>query len=225
MTTKSAFWQALVITVIIFVIGFIFGYFIEVNRSNNTQSNLLSSQVNLLDEQLRTNVITNFNVSCNESITSTFNFANKIYSEAILLEKYDSSTKFTDNLFILHKQYDILRMMLWLESKELKKQCSSNFHTVVYIYEYNTEDVLISAKQAYFSRLTYDLRNNHPDEILLIPIAGNTGVESINLTLKSYNIKQLPVIIIDEKKIVSSDSVTLDALEKEIFASKTNSTK
>ena len=220
MTTKNAFWQALVITVIIFIIGFIFGYFIEVNRSNKTEANLLSSEVNLLDEQLRTNVISSFNVSCNESIQSTFNFANKIYNEAILLEKYDSSTKFTDTLFILHKRYDILRMMLWLESTELKKKCSSNFHTVVYIYDYNTEDVATSVKQAYFSRLTYDIRNKHPNEVLLIPIAGNTEVESINLTLKSYKIKQLPVIIIDEKKIITEQNTTIEQIEKEVFSTK-----
>lgn len=213
---KHVFWIAFVFTAIIFIIGLIFGFFLESYRSDKVEISLLYSEVNLLDEQIREQIPSNFNVSCQDIRDSTFNFADKIYGEALKLENYDSSSKFLDSLYILHKRYDILRMMLWSESIDVKKRCSYNFHTLVYLYEYNTEDIDTNSKQAFFSNLLIDLKNNHDKELLLIPIAANMDLESVNMVVKSYNITEYPVIIIDEQKIVK-EVLTLNELEKEVF--------
>lgn len=215
-SNKHAFWMALVFTVVIFSIGMIFGFFLETYRSDKVENVLLNSEINLLDEQIRQNVIGDFNVSCNNIKESTFNFANKIYTDALKLENYDKSTKFTDTLFLLHKRYDLLRMMLWDESVQIKERCKTDFHTVVYIYEYNTDNIYINSKQTFFSNLLLDLKNKYPNEILLIPMAGNTDLSSVNLTMQTYNITAFPVIIIDEKKVFS-EIIKLDDLEKEVF--------
>lgn len=216
--SKHAFWQALVFTIIIFAIGLIFGYFIENLRSEKVQLNLLNSEVNLLDEQIRESIAISFNVSCKDSINNTFNFANKIYEDALKMEQYEDSAKFTQDLTIIHRRYDLLRTMLWNEGIELKNHCPSNFHTIVYFYNYSSENININAKQDFFSKLLLDLKNKYPDKILLIPIAVDTNVESVNLITKTYNLKQFPVIIIDEHQIVS-DIITLEELEKIVFKS------
>jgi hypothetical protein len=214
---KYSFLQALIVTIIIFAIGLIFGFFLESFRADKTQNLLLNSEISLQDEQLRNSVINNLNLSCEDSSKSLFKFANKIYEEAIQLEKYDGTTKFTDSLFLMHKKYDLLRMMLWIESANMKKHCKPNFHTIVYIYDYKTEDVDKVSMQNFYSKALIDIKTKYPNETLLIPIAGNTNLESVNLALKSHNITETPCIIIDDTKKITG-IFTIQQLEQTIFA-------
>jgi len=61
-----------------------------------------------------------------------------------------------------------------------------------------------------------DMKEKNKDKMLLIPIAGNLDLASIDLILKDYGIEELPVILIDEDEIVS-DLITFDELEQKIF--------
>ncbi|MBS3092794.1 hypothetical protein J4466_05240 [Candidatus Pacearchaeota archaeon] len=219
MNNKNAFWQALIFTIIIFVVGFIFGFFLEVFRGDKMELVLLNSEINLLDEQLRANTGDYFNITCNETKEGLFNFADRIYYEAIKLEKYENSERFSETLFLIHKRYDLLRMMLWSESIKAKKECTSDFHTVVYLYEYDIEDLGKQSKQVFFSRLLFDLKTKNPDKILLIPLAVNTELDSVNLSVRNYNISTYPVIIVDEKKIFI-DVIKFDDFEREVLGSK-----
>src|SRR3989338_8184405 len=107
--TKHAFWQALIFTIIIFSIGLIMGYFLENSRADKIELSLLNSEISILDQQIRNRGITQFDIGCEEAKESTFSFANKIYDEAVQLEKYDSQAKFVQTTKILHKRYDLLR--------------------------------------------------------------------------------------------------------------------
>ena len=44
-----------------------------------------------------------------------------------------------------------------------------------------------------------DLKNEYGNNIILIPIAADTGVESLNLIRGVYNIDKIPVVIVNEK--------------------------
>jgi hypothetical protein len=215
-SNKHVFWQALVFTVIIFGIGLILGYFLETQRAGKIEFNLMNSEINMVDEQLRYSMLQNSNISCDLATKSIFSFADKIYEEAQTLEKYDSSTKFTrDAMISMHKRYDLLRTMLWDEAINTKARCG-NFHTVVYFFDYSTDDVGKRGEQTFYGRMLTDLKNAYPDEILLIPIAANLDIASIELAKENYNIQIIPSIIIDEKKIVSGET-TVEELEKAIF--------
>jgi hypothetical protein len=216
--SKHAFWQALIFTVIVFGIGLLIGYYIENTRTNKVEINILNSETNLLDEQLRSENIRTLSDDCNISKESMFRFADNIYEEAQQLEQYESQSKFTETLKILHKRYDLLRVMLWVESVNSKEKCSSDFHTLVYIYEYAPEEISKKAEQAALSRLLLDMKNNNGNKILLIPIAGNLDLESINVIKNQYKINKLPVLIVDEK-VVIRELPTYEELEKLIFRS------
>lgn len=214
--SKNAFWQALIFTILIFGTGLLIGFFVEEGRSDSINEVLMTSEINLLDQQIRTSALSQFEINCAISKQSTFEFADRIYEEALQLERFDASAKFTNTLEILHKRYDLLRVLLWIESKNLKENCNTDFHTLVYIYEYEPESLETEALQASTSRLLTDVKNVHPDEILLIPFAGNLEIESVNLILEQYEIKTLPAIIIDEKEVVT-EQITLTELEDLIF--------
>lgn len=216
MNSKNAFWQALIFTIIIFIIGIIIGFFLENYRSDKLEVNLINSEINLIDLQLRNDLIGDFNISCQDAKESTFNFADMIYFESSKLEVFESNSKFTKTLFLLHKRYDLLRMMLWNQAMNVKNRCEGDFHIVVYLYEYNVEDIDQKSKQAYFSRALFDLKQKYPEKILLIPMAANTQIESINLVKDKYFLYEFPVIIIDNEKVLY-DIESVDELENRVF--------
>lgn len=213
---KHIFWQALLATIVIFGIGIILGFFLESFRADKVKINILNSEVDILDEQIRVGIADNFNVSCKISQDSLFSFADRIYFEALKLENYDSASRFDESLRILHKRYDLLRMMLWSESAESRKLCRNSFHTLVYLYEYSSDDLNVKSEQISFSKVLYDFKNNHPNDVLLIPIAANMNLSSVDIAMQNYHIKRLPALIIDEQTILGN-LVSSDKLEEIIF--------
>lgn len=216
MGSKHVFWQALVLAVLIFVIGFIFGFFLETFRASQVEFNLANAEINLLDEQLRIKGISDLNTSCDSSIAGMFDFADNIYSDASKLEKYGASSQLSKEFLLLHKRYDLLRSFLWFEAIGLKDRCDGDFHTLVYLYDYSSEDIDKKSKQIYFSRVLTDLKSKYPDEILLIPIAANMNLSSVDLAVSGYEIEEFPVIIVDEKEVIS-DILTFEEIENVIF--------
>lgn len=215
-SSKHAFWQALVFTIIVFAIGILLGFFLEASRADSIELVLLESEISLLDQQVRSEGIGNFDVSCELARKSTLQFADEIYEEVLQLETYDSRAKLDDTLRILHRRYDLLRMLLWVEAIEFKERCGNDFHTLVYLFEYATDDIETNARQASLSRLLLDVKEKHGDEILLIPIAANLNLSSVDLVVDEYGIEEFPVIILDEEKKVDG-VITLSEMETLIF--------
>lgn len=213
--SKAAFWQALVFTVIVFTLGMIGGFFLEMRQSEAIYSRLVDSELNIIDEQLRQRIILDSNLSCSLAKESLFFFADKIYDEAIELEDADATGRLGD-LTVLHRRYDLLRTLLLLEAQNLKERCNENFHLITYFYLYNVDDIEISSKQNYFSRQVFDLKTNHAQDVILIPIAVDTNVASVDAFVKSIGLKTYPVIIIDNHKTVN-ELISLEELEALVF--------
>lgn len=216
MSGKKVFWQALIFTIVIFGLGLMSGFFLENYRAEEVFFGLVDSEIGILDDQIRDKVVEEFEVSCDLAKQSSFDFADKIYEEALILERYNEASKFTAALDILHKRYDLLRVLLWIESIDLKKRCGENFQTAVYLYEYQTEEVDKNSMQIFYSRLLTDLKSAHQDELMLIPIAVNTNLESVNLIVENYEISKFPAIIINEEEILT-EILTYDELENIVF--------
>ncbi len=213
---KSVFWKALVLTIVIFIIGFLIGFAFESARENKLDTAFSRSEISLFDEQLRNKAISDFNVSCGLAINNTFAFADRIYLEALQLEKYDGASNLKGDLKTLHKRYDLLRFLLWDESVKLKEKCNGKFHTIVYLYDYDVSDAQLNAEQAFYAKALIEIKNKNPRNVLLIPIAANLDLEAINMVAEGYNISSMPALIIDEKK-VKTGLFTVSDLESTIF--------
>jgi len=68
--SKYAFWQALVFTILIFVLGIFSGFFLENSRADSIEVNLMNSEINLLDEQLRTRITDDLDIECDLAVES-----------------------------------------------------------------------------------------------------------------------------------------------------------
>lgn len=219
--SKHAFWQALVVAIAIFGAGFAAGFLMENARSSEIGRILSNSEVSIFDEQVRSRLIGELRIDCRHSTNNSFVFADRIFKEAEKMEKYESASKFTNELLLLHRRYDLLRMMLWSESLKIKEECGGGFHTLIYFFNYNEDNPEVQAKQAFFSKLLIEIKGDNPEKILLIPIASNTGLESVNLALEKYEIRNIPSVLIDEREKID-EVLTKSEIEDRIFLKKNN---
>ncbi len=200
---KHVFWEALLVTLFIFGVGVLSGVILENLRTSEISDLYQISEVELLDIRLQNEIYSKGEFDCEFAIQENLKFTDKIYEEAKILEKYEKARRLTDNLIIKHKKYDLLRAMLFMNSIEIRKNCNTSYHNVVYFYlaEYDNPRLDLKAKQQTFSKLLWEFKQKKREEILLIPIAANKDVSSINVLLNQYNIsrEELPIILINEE--------------------------
>lgn len=212
---KHVFWQALIITIIVFTIGVFAGVILENWRTGQVNSLVTESELNLMDIRLQNQIYSSIKFDCKEAVLENMKFADKTYEEAKILERYEKASVITEDLKFTHKKYDILRSTLLLNSILIREKCNSPYSEVVYFYKYNNPGPDIKAEQSVFSRLLSELKQKKGNSMLLIPIAADNNLSSVNLFLNQYNVseKELPVIVIDGK-IKISEIENIQDLEK-----------
>src|SRR3989344_8191854 len=169
---KRVFWEALILTALIFLLGFLAGLIFENKRVEVIEKYYIQSENSLMDIFALNNFVTLNNISCDTLISSNIDFANRIYDEAKILEEYEKTGKITDKMDVQHKKYDIMRTFLWINTIKTSEICKDNsIHTVVYIYQFNTNDLTEKATNSVWSKIMVDLKETKGNEIILIPIA------------------------------------------------------
>ena len=131
-----AFWQALIVALLIFWSGILVGVFFEDSRIAEITSFYSDSETAISDFEMASNLVFNENLDCQRLNDESKIFADRIYEEAKKLEQYDNSNKITDRMLHLHKRYDLLRTMLWQKIIENKQRCNESVDTIVYLYKY-----------------------------------------------------------------------------------------
>jgi len=207
---KHVFWEALLITILIFGIGIFLGVVIESWRTSEIAELYQQSDIQLLDIKTQNEIFSLEDFNCETAIEENVKFADRIYEEAKVLDRYETARRLTESLKLQHKKYDILRALLWVNSMKIKKKCRADYHNVVYIYKYNEPSIEMKARQSVFSNILTELKQDKGNEVILIPMAGDNDLSSINLLMDIYNVteSELPVILIDEKfKITEIESI------------------
>jgi len=207
---KSIFWEALILSVFIFASGIFLGYLLEKNRTSKIISLYQESELSLLDVQIQDDLFSSDKLDCSLATQEIIIFADRVYNEAKLLDRYESASDLSKSLVLEHKKYDLLRVILWNNVLKIEEGCDNNFDTVVYFYEYESENLDVRSEQNVFSKKLAEIKEQKGNSMILIPIAGNLNITSINYLANFYNITRLPAILINEKDRVES----LDDLDK-----------
>jgi len=197
---KHVFWEALIITIVIFLAGLFLGMLIETSNSNKISNIYLQSEINLGDATATARLIESKNLDCETLKQNNIKLADKIYEEAKLLELYEDSAKQTEGMKLLHKKYDLLRAVLWTSNQETLTKCE-NYNLIAYLYDYETEDTNKKATQNVWSKILLEVKNQNND-ILLLPMAGNQNLTTIEYLIEEYQIKQLPALVINNEQII-----------------------
>lgn len=200
---KNVFWQAFLSATLIFGVGILLGFSFEQNRNASVEKTLLLSEVNVLDSQMIYNIGKNTNLSCDIGIDKVIDFADEVYLEAKRLEDYEENSQFTDVLEILHKRYDLLRLILWQQAILLKERCGADYHTIVYFYQFKDPDLSVNSQQIAFSRVLAEIKGDLGQKAILIPIAGDLNLKSIEIVMGSYGINSYPSVIVDEVRMIN----------------------
>ena len=211
---KRVFWEALILTILIFLLGFLSGLIFENKRVEVIEEYYIQSENSLMDIFALNNFVSLNNISCDTLISSNINFANRIYDEAKILDEYERTGKITDKMDVQHKKYDIMRTFLWINTIKTNEICKNNsIHTVVYIYHFNANDLTEKATNSVWSKILVDLKETKGDEIILIPIAADSNIIALNSMLENYDVQQYPVLIIDNKYVINELS-SVEEIEK-----------
>ena len=211
---KRVFWEALILTALIFLLGFLAGLVFENKRVEVIEEYYVQSENSLMDIFALNNFVSLNNISCDALISSNIDFANRIYDEAKILDEYEKTGKITDKMDVQHKKYDIMRTFLWINTIKTNEICANNsVHTIVYIYNFNTDDLTEKATNSVWSKILADLKETRGNEIILIPIAADSNIIALNSMLENYNIQKYPVLIIDNKYVIQELS-SVEEIEK-----------
>lgn len=197
---KHVFWEALVITIVIFLAGLFLGMLIEASNSNKISNLYLQSEISLNDASATSRLSETKNLDCEMIKESNINVANRVYEEAKLLELYEDSGKLTDTMKLLHKKYDLLRSLLWTSNQNALERCK-NYNLIVYLYEYGSEDTDKKATQNVWSKILLDIRTQSFD-VLLLPIAANQNLTTVEYLVEEYNVTQLPALVINNDEVL-----------------------
>ena len=204
---KNVFWEALIITVFIFGIGILLGIFIENGRAGTISEMYLKSEINLLDIKVQTEILNMQDINCARATQENLKFGDKIYQDAKTLDSYESASRITDSLIEQHRRYDLLRTLFWINSIKIKEKCDNQFHTVVYLYDYEPEDVEMKSKQIIFARFLSELKDEQGSNIVLIPIAKNLNLSSLNLLISKYQLGSASVILNEELVVTETEDL------------------
>ncbi len=200
---KWVFIDALVLTVIVLLIGFSWGFYAEFSRTNKIVEDYKNFEIEALDLKLQNYYYQIMDeAACEEAIEQNFIFADDIYERGLDIERYEEASQITEGIKIEKKRYVLLKTELWLNTILLKKKCSADFDTVVYLYENDPASSAKVSEQQIISNVLKNVKEERGNEIVLIPIAGNLDLDAIEIQKKIYNIKYLPSIIINEKVVL-----------------------
>lgn len=200
---KSVFWKALLATLIVFNLGVLLGYLIEANRINALNEIALQTELELLDIGLQKDLYKFVDISCNNSALYILKFADKVYEDALLLDRYEEANDFSSSIVDTHKKYDMLRAVLWVNAINLKKSCKTDFLTLVYFYKYNEPSIETKARQKVFSNVLRDIKDELGEAAVLIPIAADNNITSVNILMGAYNVTSYPSVLINEKILIT----------------------
>ncbi|MBS3075393.1 hypothetical protein J4429_02945 [Candidatus Pacearchaeota archaeon] len=207
------FLDSLIITILILIIGFFIGYYIEYLRTNSIVENYKNFEISALDLKLQNYYYQIMDdASCKQAIEQNFIFADNIYKTGLDLERYENVNELTKDILLEKKRYVLLKTELWLNSILLKKKCNNPFHTVVYVYTQKT-DTKKDAEQGAISNVLKKIKEENGNKIILIPIAGDLGLDAVEMQMQIYNVTYFPSVIIDEK-IVLKGFQKLEEIEK-----------
>jgi len=205
---KNVFWEALLLALVIFIIGLFIGIAFESSKLDEINRYYAESEIFLMDIFALNNIISSDNVNCSLLINSNIQFADKIYNEALTLEKYEKSGKIDESMKLAHWKYDLLRTFLWMNTVKIKERCQGDFSYIVYLYEYDPDDLVKKATQRVWSEILFKFKQELGDEIILIPIAINSNLTSLNYFIEKYEILDSPAVIVNDKHILyDTDSV------------------
>ncbi len=196
---KRIFLYALLATLVIFNLGIFMGYLLESSRAGEINEFYLQAEMELLDQRIQKEALEFIDLDCELLVQENVNFADRIFEEALLIQRFEDANRMNKEIIFQHKRYDLLRTLFWMNSIRIKEKCGSEYNNVVYFYDFDNPSVEQKGKQRFFSHLLVEIKQEYGGDVMLIPIAADNDLPSVDLLINAYEITELPTILINEE--------------------------
>jgi hypothetical protein len=201
---KNYFATAAVITAVIFLLGFVLGLQLDFIKSEGIQDEYKQTELDWYDIQLKSDyyqTYPNIDGYCDIMIQSNLDFSDKIYSQGLQIEQYEEQTKIMPELYQRKREYALLKFQFWLDAVKLRSYCDAEYNTLVYFYNDDSTG-LEEVYQRAQSNILLELKQEYGPNLILVPLPIDLNIESINLLVEQFNIKETTTIVINEKIVL-----------------------
>ncbi|MGK0209163.1 MAG: hypothetical protein ACI83O_000430 [Patescibacteria group bacterium] len=200
---KHVFWEALIVVMVIFVLGFVIGISYESSNLSKVNDFYLSSEIAMSDGLALITLMQSDEYDCDLLRSTHIQLADDVYEQAAVLGEFESAGVLTDSMRLVHKKFDVLRTFIWLNLLRTNEVCPFDRDSIIYLYEYNTEETVKKARQNVISKILGELKEERGNDFILIPIGVDQNISSLNLVVSNYEISSYPAIIINNKDILT----------------------
>lgn len=198
----NIFFKAAVLTTVVFIIGIAFGMWMDSIRLNEIESSIEEITIQWNDAKMQESYYNAFIDTpgfCDSAIEANLDFNEKIYEQGIKIERYEIVNKFTPTLQLEKKRYALLQTQFWMNSIHLREVCDVDYTTVVYLHSKN-ESFAINQKVQ--SAVLLDAKKACGNDIMLIPLPADLGIQTIEIVKSNFGIETFPSIIINENIVL-----------------------
>lgn len=202
-TSKNAFWEALLLTIVVFLFGLFVGMLYESSKIADINEYYARSELSLMDIFVFGQIAQLDSASCPDLISANVDFANKIYGEALLLDEMSSVSQLTGGVELAHTKYDLLRTFLWANLVTTQERCDERFDYVIYLYDYGTDDLVRRATQQVWSKVLLEVKAEQGDRLILVPIGITDEFLAPQELAAQYNVTSYPAVIINGEIVLS----------------------
>ncbi|MDD5416394.1 MAG: hypothetical protein PHU12_00280 [Candidatus Aenigmarchaeota archaeon] len=183
---------AALLTLVLVLSSLYMNYYVSEIKQKELQEKYDSINKLLSSSQLEFEYLGNSNNSCdllNESVNIT---RTNLIGINRKLEEYKEYMISDSEFNRLKTEQTILYVKIWMLSNQIKERCDMKFTTVLYLWDTDLE----SKQQGY---ILDAIREDHQDDLLVIPLDYNFNIGIINLIKKDHDVTSAPTIIINEQ--------------------------
>ncbi len=206
--------KALIPTLLVFLIGIMFGIWVDNFRVAEVRKSISESEINWNDAQLFNSYFRGIGLeSCDVALEQNLAYNEKIYQRGLEVEKVLKNNVFTPEALQEWKRYNLLQIQFWLNSIELKKRCGFDYSNVVHLFRLKEDSIVEEADNKIQSAILLNVKEKCGNKIMLIPVTTDLNLIVVNSIIRQYNITRYPSIVIDENIVLEGTTS-----EKELLA-------
>lgn len=201
---KHYFLITFIITMILFISGIFVGIRLDIAKSDDIHDRYRQTELDWYDIQLQTEYYQVYPVEneCDVSIQNNLAFADKVYLRGQEIERYEAQQKVFLELQQDKVEYGLLKFQFWLNAVRIRDVCDANYVTVMYFYK-DVPTGVEEIQQNAMSSILFDLKQELGSDMVLVPLAIDLNVDSIDLLTSELGITTVPSISINEELVLN----------------------
>ncbi|HIH31613.1 TPA: hypothetical protein HA235_02800 [Candidatus Woesearchaeota archaeon] len=191
---------AFVITAAIFLLGFFFGFYMDLQRVNYFQTLSETNRLNIRSLQLQNELI-NEKTLTNQCSAFRFIFDNAIIElekNRERLELYQQQANVKKAEFeILRREYTLSQINFWSISAKLKESCANSSDFVTVLFFFGDKEICSDCENQATVLNYYKTQMNQNILIFAINRELADTEPVVNLLMKAYDVNSFPTLVID----------------------------